>query len=379
MLIENEILGVGMEYPQNKINLNESNNDKAFESKESVQNRPSVSTNKNVLETNDGLDFWNKKVLYIHPIHGGTYKVISQGIIEGLKKMVLEVFTARAEQDVANLAEQIKPDLVLVLLGDTFPINQVNALRALGIKTAVWFTDDPYYTDVTSKIAPFYQYVFTQEISCVPFYQLLGCSQVHYLPLAVNTKVFHFNRKNDSFLFDVCFMGTAWNDRISLFDQIAPFLSKKNALIVGPNWNRMKNYHLLSDKIRLEVLSPEVSAFFINHSKIVINNHRSYDDNTVFSKNSNKLPALSINPRTFEISACCAFQISDIRQRLKCYFEQGKEIETYSSHSELMEKIDYYLEHEDERNLIARRGHCKSLKYHSYEHRLSTLLKVIFK
>lgn len=331
-----------------------------------------------VSEPNLGPDFWDKRVLYIHPIHGGTYKVISQGIIDGLRNMVREVYTAKAEQNVANLADQIKPDLVLVLLGDTFPIEQVNAIRTMGVKTAVWFTDDPYYTDVTAKIAPHYQYVFTQEIGCVSFYSMLGCRQVHYLPLAVNTRVFHYQREDHSFSIDVCFMGTAWNDRISIFDQIAPYLSNKNALIVGPNWNNMTNYHLLSDKIRLEVLSPEESALLVNKSKIVINNHRSFDDNTVFSHNSRNLPAFSINPRTFEISACGAFQLTDIRQELNRCYKRGKEIETYSSPSELIEKIEYYLRHEDERNAIALRGLSQTIKNHTYPKRLRALLKVVF-
>lgn len=59
---------------------------------------------KDKVELNDRVDFWNKSVLYIHPIHGGTYKVISQGIIEGLRNLVRKVYTGKAEQDEANLA-----------------------------------------------------------------------------------------------------------------------------------------------------------------------------------------------------------------------------------------------------------------------------------
>ena len=255
-------------------------------------------------------NFQDKKILYIYPVYGGTYQVISQGITESLKQLVSEVYTASAKQDVAKIAAQIMPDLVLVLLGDSVPIEQVKTIRSMGIKTAVWFTDDPYVTDMTKNIAPFYHYVFTQELSCVSYYQLLGCPQVHYLPLAVNTKVFHPNSEANSLQHvDVCFMGTAWNNRITLFDQIAPDLSNKNTLIVGRYWQRMKNYHLLSDKIRLTVLSPGESALLMKQSKIVINNHRAYDDNTLFSKNSNKLPAFSINPRTFEISARGPFNL----------------------------------------------------------------------
>ncbi|MFF2589973.1 glycosyltransferase [Peribacillus butanolivorans] len=326
----------------------------------------------------DRFHFWNKSVLYIYPRQIDTYVIINQGIIEELRNLVPEVYTAKADQNVVSLAAKFRPDLVLVLLGDTLPIDQVNAIREMGIKTAVWFTDDPYYTDVTTNIAPHYHYVFTQELSCVSYYQLLGCPQVHYLPLAVNTKVFHYQREMKDKSIDVCFMGAGWDNRISLFDEIAPFLAKKNTLIVGSRWDRMRNYHLLSDKIRFGFQFPSESARFINQSKIVINNHRLYDDTTLFNRNSNKLPALSINPRTFEISACGTFQLSDIRQELKRYYEIGKEIETYTSPSELTEKIDYFLNHDEERNTIAQRGYIQTLKSHTYAKRLATLLKLIY-
>ncbi|MFA9556922.1 glycosyltransferase [Evansella sp. AB-rgal1] len=320
---------------------------------------------------------YDKSVLYVPKIYRGTYEVINEGIMDQLKNQVREVYIAKQEENIVILAAQIKPDLVLVLLGDTFPTDQVKAIREMGIKTAVWFTDDPYFSDVSCKIAPYYQYVFTQEISCVSQYQLLGIPHVHYLPLASNTKYFHYQHNNNQNI-DVCFMGAAWNNRLSMFDEIAHSLAKKNVIIVGYHWNRMKNYHLLSEKVRHTILSPEESASLINQSKIVINHHRSFDDSTFFSKNSNKLPGLSINPRTFEISACSAFQLTDIRQELSRYFQLGKEIETYSSPLELIEKIDYYLVHEDERKQVAKKAYNITKNNHTYYHRIRTLLKVVF-
>lgn len=330
---------------------------------------------------NNRKNFWNKKVLYIYPMRGETYFVINQGIIEGLRTMVSELYTANFDQDVVELSAKIMPDLLLVLLGDAFPIEKVLAIRSMGIKTAVWFTDDPYYTDVTSSIAPYYHYVFTQEINCVSYYQILGCPQVHYLPLAVNTKVFvnQQNKEENEKSIDVCFMGAGWNNRIILFDEIAEYLSKKNTLIVGRFWNRMSKYSILADKIKFGFLSPDESAQLINQSKIVINNHRAFDDNTFFNANSNKLPALSINPRTFEISACCAFQLTDVRQELHRYYEVGEEIETYTTSVELIEKLDYFLEHDDERNRIAQKGYIQTMNYHTYKNRLTSMLKIIFR
>lgn len=326
----------------------------------------------------DHTKFYDKKVLFVRPEHGGTYLVICDGIIEALRKLVSLVYVTDANNNVAYLATKYKVDLVLVLLGDTLPVYQVAEIVKQGIKTAVWFTDDPYYTDVTSTYAHFYHYVFTQEVSCVPFYRQLGCHNVYHLPLAANTKYFHHQKKANSYLFDVCFLGTGWNNRIVLFNEIASYLSTKKTLIVGPNWNKMKNYHLLQDKIRLEGLSPEESAHLMNCSKIVINHHRSHNDNTLFKKNSNQLPAYSVNPRTFEISACGAFQLTDIRRDLPQHYAIGKEIETYSSSLELIQKIEYYLKNDKERNAIAERGLKKTLNNHTYMNRVTTLLKTIF-
>jgi spore maturation protein CgeB len=327
---------------------------------------------------NSKVNYWDKKVLYIYPIHGATYTIINQAIIDQLKSMVNGVYAASAEEDVVSLSSQLKPDLVFVLQGDTFPIQQVNAIKDMGILTAIWFTDDPYVIDITKDIAPYYHFVFTQELNCVSYYQKLGCLQVHYLPLAVNTKVFQYQKKIEKKPIDVCFMGAGWNNRISLFDELAPYLAKINSILVGSLWDRMNNYHLLSDKIRFGFLPPEESSYLINESKIVINNHRAHDDSTLFSLNSNKMPALSVNPRTFEISACCAFQLTDVRKELHRYFEVGKEIVTYSSSTDLREKIKYYLAHEEERKKIAQRAYIKTLKHHTYAQRIAFLLKVIF-
>ena len=119
---------------------------------------------------------------------------------------------------------------MLVLLGDAFPIEKVLAIRSMGIKTAVWFTDDPYYTDVTSSIAPYYHYVFTQEINCVSYYQILGCPQsALFTSLLSNTKVFvnQQNKEENEKSIDVCFMGAGWNNRIILFDEIERISFKK--------------------------------------------------------------------------------------------------------------------------------------------------------
>lgn len=322
--------------------------------------------------------FWDIKLLFIGGPLGGPYPIINQGIVEGLKGLVRQVITATPDANIINLTVQTQPDLVLVLLGDQTPCGQIQAIRKMGIKTAVWFTDDPYYTDVTTQYAQYYDFIFTNELSCVSLYKMFGCKQVHYLPFAANTNIFYPNYVDTTYARDICFIGTAWNNRISFFDSIAKYLSNMNIIIIGPLWNKLSHYSLLSNKIVPTGIASTAVANFFNGAKIVINLHRSHDDKTLFKKNTRNLNAYSINPRTFEISACGAFQLTDLRQDLSSYYTPGYEIVTYTSPNELIEKIHYYLQHEDERYEIALRGFQKTMREHTFRKRMLKMLKTIF-
>jgi spore maturation protein CgeB len=61
--------------------------------------------------------------------------------------------------------------------------------------------------------------------------------------------------------------------------------------------------------------------------------------------------------RLFDLPANGVMQISDGGPYLDTFFEVGKEIESYKNTDELIDKIKYYLEHDAERQEIARNGY----------------------
>lgn len=56
-------------------------------------------------------------------------------------------------------------------------------------------------------------------------------------------------------------------------------------------------------------------------------------------------------------------------------FEEDKEIVMFKTPEELVEKVDYYLKHDDERKEIAKRGQQKVLECYTYEKKLKNLMK----
>lgn len=83
------------------------------------------------------------------------------------------------------------------------------------------------------------------------------------------------------------------------------------------------------------------------------------------------------NMRLFETTGVGAFLLTDFHPNIKDYFEPGAEIETYASTGELNEKLLYYLDNPEKREMIARLGQERCLREYSMEKRAAELDRII--
>ena len=81
--------------------------------------------------------------------------------------------------------------------------------------------------------------------------------------------------------------------------------------------------------------------------------------------------------RAMDIMGCGGFLLTNYQEDLLRFFEPGKDFVYYESTRDLMEKIDYYLGHEDERRQIADNGYEKVKRDHTYAHRLVKILDTV--
>lgn len=79
--------------------------------------------------------------------------------------------------------------------------------------------------------------------------------------------------------------------------------------------------------------------------------------------------------RVLDIMACGGFVLTNWQPEIAQYFKEGIEVATYSSLEECMEKVAYYLEHEEERRQIAASGRNKVREAFSYRIGLNRLLQ----
>lgn len=80
--------------------------------------------------------------------------------------------------------------------------------------------------------------------------------------------------------------------------------------------------------------------------------------------------------RIFDIMGCGGFLMTNYQAELTDYFEIGKDLEAYSSLEELIDKCNYYLQHDEERNKIALQGYQAVKQFHTYPLRIMEMLRI---
>jgi hypothetical protein len=84
-----------------------------------------------------------------------------------------------------------------------------------------------------------------------------------------------------------------------------------------------------------------------------------------------------INMRVFETLSTGSFLLTNWLPTLGELFEDGKDLVTYKTYDEMIEKAHYYLNHDKERIKIAESGYNKVISKHTYKKRIETVLDII--
>ena len=79
--------------------------------------------------------------------------------------------------------------------------------------------------------------------------------------------------------------------------------------------------------------------------------------------------------RGFDILGAGGFLLSNFQADFLDIFVPGEDFVYYESMEDLLQKIDYYLVHEDEREAIAKHGHDKVSAGHTFRHRVREILE----
>lgn len=82
--------------------------------------------------------------------------------------------------------------------------------------------------------------------------------------------------------------------------------------------------------------------------------------------------------RAFEIMGSGGFLLTNYQADFLHHFVPGEDFAYFESNEDLLDKVEYYLSHEKERQEVARNGYEKVKKYHTYRNRVEEMLEIVF-
>jgi len=271
-----------------------------------------------------------------------------------------------------------------------------------------WFTDDHWRFDNFSKYWAFYfNWISTTDSQAVEKYYKIGYRNVvktqwaynHFLykplnPARGSTDKEKIQREGVSNgvnlpkIYDVSFVGKPHGNRKKIIKRI-----KKAGIDIncwGKGWpnGRISQKEMIKifsqSKINLN-LTKSSSVYFLKSIVKIFLKRRSdksikIDRPHYWFGNFKSILGKrreQIKGRNFEVPGCGGFLLSGYGDNLGDYYQIDKEIVCYKNINELIEKIRYYLEHDEEREKIAMAGYQRTLGEHTYEKRFEQIFKTI--
>jgi spore maturation protein CgeB len=340
------------------------------------------------------------RVLVVLPLYGGSLSV-GRYCLEGLKEAGCLVdsfeapafhpaFTALKELRVGNdrldalqtsflqllsqcilaKVDAFAPDLVLCLAQAPMSRAALKRLRQDGIATAMWFVEDFRLFTYWRAFAPYYDiFAVIQKEPFLTELANIGVANALYLPLAawpgLHRPLELTPEERKEFGAELSFMGAGYPNRRKAFLR---FIDRE-LKIWGTEW---EDEPLLAPFVQRQGsrISPEDCVRIYNATAVNLNLHSSvYTDSLVSAGDF-------VNPRTFELAACGAFQLVDRRSLMPELFTED-ELTLFDSMDELEEKLHYYKTRHEERKNIAARARERVLAEHTYAIRMQSLLDFI--
>jgi spore maturation protein CgeB len=277
-------------------------------------------------------------------------------------------FLQVVSQAILAKVEAFAPDLVLAMAQAPLSRQALKRLRRDRVPTAMWFVEDHEVFPYWQAFAPLYDLFAVIQKGEFPR-KLAEAGQPNslYLPMAADPSVHRplelsavEARRYGS---ELSFVGAGYPNRRLAFRQLTGF----DLRIWGNDWDGETVLAPCLQRQGERIETDEVVKIF-NASAINLNLHSSVRPGVLVGDGD------FVNPRTFELAACGAFQLTDRRELLPELFAEG-ELALFSDMPGFLEAIAHYRAHPQERAAMAARARARVLAEHTYAHRMTTLLR----
>ena len=271
---------------------------------------------------------------------------------------------------VSHLAED-PPDLVLAIAQAPITLALLEHLRKKKFLTAMWFMENYRHLTYWQQLAAGYDFWFViQQGECHEAFRRAGARHVRYLPMAADPAVHKpyvlADVEREEYGADVSFVGAGYPNRRALLPR---WLSNEwRFKLWGNEWEGAED---LAPVLQREGnrIDTETCMKVFNATAVNLNLHSCSGDRL-------DSEADFVNPRTFELAACGAFQLTDDRSLLPDLFSE-QEVVRFRHSDEVPELIRTWLKDSSGRRNMADAARRRVLNQHTYVHRMKDLLTTI--
>jgi spore maturation protein CgeB len=79
----------------------------------------------------------------------------------------------------------------------------------------------------------------------------------------------------------------------------------------------------------------------------------------------------------WDVLGCGGFLLSNFQAETPRFFKEGEHLVSFYSRDDMIEKVGFYLEHDTERQRIAKNGHDLVQKHHNYDVRMAEMMETL--
>jgi spore maturation protein CgeB len=303
-----------------------------------------------------------------HSTHATSYQALAR-LKDARHRQVMQNKVAEflSQLTLVRIAEH-PPDLVLAMAQAPMTLSVLEHVRKKHFLTAMWFVENYRHLTYWQQMAAGFDFWFViQRGACLDAFRHAGAKEIHYLPmaadLAAHKTVSLTSDEMEEFGADVSFVGAGYANRREILPQlITPEWRLK---VWGNEWDGATAIEPVLQRGGARI-DTETCIKVFNATTVNLNLHshtgKGLDPDADF-----------VNPRTFELAACGAFQLVDHRSLLGELFTQ-EEMATFRTVEELPQRIRAALHEADIRRGMARAAYDRVVREHTYRHRMKELL-----
>ncbi|HOD36084.1 MAG TPA: glycosyltransferase [Syntrophales bacterium] len=319
-----------------------------------------------------------KTVLFCGPIdnprNSGRY------MMAGMEKLGLRVtgydYRTRSafEKEILDIVIREKPDYVFTLKGEKLSPALIESIKNSGSRTILWITTS-LLEDWMVPFARSQDFVVTTVENQLTYFREKGVKNITWIHQGFDPEFFGIEPgkigQEKTFYADVAMIGSMGYPIYKKRCELVMSLRRKDIDIKwwGPRLAReIRNIPYFLGGVQRAWAGKEVYmrdfADVIRHTRIFIGQESDIPVGERYMSN-----------RVFAVLGCGGFYLCRRTQGVESQFEVGKELQVFDDEGDLLEKIGYYLNHEEERQQIALAGHRKVLSHYTYKHQMEKIFK----